>query len=340
MIHTITEPFGVAAGRLSQVERSSAGLSAAPPPGALAGPIPTVWYSDGIRGGWDLSAELITESQPPAVQLHTWEPDRAVAKVRAAVPGVQIIVGVGVDGVARHVAKGDWSHEKGVRTLVALAQRAHEVGARAICWNAEAAWKAPPNSVQAGRIDQLVRETLARVEEAWVDLAQWHTAYDHPTYHSTYPWAAWLMQGSPIVRSLPQVYAAPEGGVAAHVGALPRREATALESWATAIRKGWVGVDDPATVPREGVIWSPYYQIHHVTAVDTVAGAMRHDLCALWALPTRADAAGRQAFQMLCSIWHAGLWGDVRALQRRVGVADDGVYGPATHAAVVRVFAS
>ena len=322
---TITEPFGVP-------------VAAPPPP--LAGPIPTIWYSDGIRGGWTLSEALITESQPPVVQLHTWEPDRVASKVRAAVPGVALVVGVGVDGIARHVAKGDWSHEKGVRTLVELAARAHAVGARAICWNAEAAWKTPPSTAQRARIDQLVRETLARVDDAWVDLVQWHTAYDHPTFHSTYPWAAWLMQGSPIKRSLPQVYAAPEGGVAAHVGALPRREAAALSSWATAIRKGWIGADDPATAAIEGVIWSPYYQLHHVAAVDTVAGAMRHDLCALWALPTRADAAGRQAFQTMCSIWHAGFWGDVKALQRRVGVADDGNYGPKTHDAVVRTFAS
>ncbi len=325
-------------GRLSDGDRAAAGLARLTM--APAGPIPTVWHSDGIRAGWTLAEDLVTESQPPAVQLHTWEPDRVAHLVRTAVPGVVLVVGVGIDGVARHVAKGDWSHEKGVRTLVALAQRAHDSGAAAITWNAEAAWKTPPASAQRARIDQLVRETLARAEDAWPDLAQWHTAYDHPTYHSTYPWDAWLGQGSPIKRSLPQVYAAPDGGLQAHRGALQARESAALASWATAIRAGWIGTDDPSTAALDGVRWSPYYQLHHVTAVDTVRSALAHDLCALWALPTRADAAGRQALQTLCSIWRDGLWGDVRALQRRVGVADDGVYGPATHDATVRAYAS
>lgn len=303
----------------------------------LSGPIPTVWSSDGIGAAWSIAQDAVLAARPPAVQLHTWDPRGVADRVRVLLPSAALLVGAGIDGVARHVALGDWSVTQGVRVLTEIARRARDQGAVVIVWNAEAAWKRPPSTPERARLEQLITEALRAVSSTCPDLDQWHTAYDHPSLHGTYPWRAWLGEGSPISVSLPQVYAAPEGGLSAHRGALPRREAAALSSWAAAVRAGRIRPDAPDGTPGDlsDVDWRPYYQLHHVAAVDTVASALSHPLACLWALPTRADTAGREALAVLCAVHRTGLWGDVRALQRTLGVADDGVYGPATHAAAV-----
>lgn len=329
--------------RLSDAETVAAGLrTPSQPPTVLRGPMPTLWHSDGIAAGWELADDLIVAAQPPAVQLHAWEPAKVADRVRRLVPGVALVVGVGVDSIARSVAKGSWSVARGVATMVDLAQRAVAVGAVAICWNAEAGWKRPPNTAERTRIEQLVREGLAAVASRFPALLQWHTAYDHPSYHSTYPWKAWLGPGSPITASFPQVYAAPEGGLMAHRGALPAREVRSLASWSQGVRAGWIRPDVPEGAPGDDtdVDWRPYYQLHHVAVADTVASAVAHPLVALWALPTRADAAGRRAFVALTLLARLGFWGEgavqqFQAAHPEAGGAD-GVYGPRTEAALVR----
>ena len=303
---------------------------------AVRGPVPTLWHSDGIGAAWEISDDLLIAARPTAVQLHTWEPRRIAPLVQRALPGVRLVVGVGVDGIARDVAKGTRSVSWGVARMRELAGRAASIGAVAIVWNAEAGWKTPPSTTQRVRIEQLVREGLAAVAEGYPALAQWHTAYDHPSLHSTYPWRAWLGAGSPITVSLPQVYAAPGGDLAAHRGALPRREAKALASWAAAVRSGWIRPDDPddaADDPRD-VDWRPYYQLHHVALADTVSSAVRHPLAAQWALPTRSDRDGRRALLALCALDRLGLWGEdaVTRYQTAAGLKPDGVYGPRTEA--------
>lgn len=281
---------------------------------------------------------LLTGTQPRAVELHTWRPDQYAPTVRRLVPGVELSVGVGVDDEARDVALGRQSVAAAVRELVTgPVQRAIDVGATSITWNAEAAWKRPPSSTEAGRLHALIRALLGETAARHPSLVQEHTAYDHPTYHSAYPWRAWLGAGSPVTASYAQVYAAPGGDLCAHRGALPAREARALASWASAVRAGWIRPDAPEETPDDAVDvdWHPYYQLHHVLAVDTVASALAHDRVALWAIPTRDDDAGHEALAVLCALDRADLW-DVRALQAAVGVAVDGRYGPETHAATVR----
>jgi hypothetical protein len=304
---------------------------------SVAGPMPTLWSGDGGAAALAGSRDLLAECQPPAVQLHTWAPAGTARDVRKLVPGVTLVVGVGVDGVAKECAEGRQSVESARRTLVGLAQRASDVGAVAICWNAEAQWKRAPNTEEKARLSALVTSTLAEVRTAHPSLEQWHTSYDHPHYHSAYPWADWLGRGSPVVVSLPQVYAAPKGDVLAHRGALPAREARALASWREAIRRGWIRPDAPEGTPEDltDCDWRPYYQLHHVRASDTVAGSVRHPFAAFWALPSRADREGRNAFRALCDLHRRRLWrpGGVEALQRELGVTADGAYGPRTAAA-------
>lgn len=302
---------------------------------ALFGPVPT-FYGNDCTDEVRACERLLTLSRPSAVQLHTWAPDAPAQALRRALPSARIVCGFGVDGIAREVALGEKSVEQGMQTFLALAGRASDVGALAVVWNAEASWKRPPSSEEAARIAAVVRRGLAAVADQYPYLEQHHTAYDHPSFHSTYPWKAWLGAGSPIVASWPQVYAAGAGGLQAHRGALPAREARALASWASAIRAGWIAPDDDNTTIREGVAWRPYYQLHHVTTADTVASALEHDAAMLWALRSRSDSAGRLAFLAMCCLARANYWrpGGLTDYQRDNGLKVDGVCGPATLAAM------
>jgi hypothetical protein len=302
------------------------------------GPVPTVWGGNGPDSAFALADDLLEECRPSAVQLHTWEPEQTARKAKALLPGVQIIVGVGVDQIARDVAKGTRSVEWGKRTLVTLADRASNCGALAVCWNAEASWKRPPSSEERKRLSEVVRGALNDVAAKFPKLAQWHTAYDHPTYHSTYNWSDWIGPDSPVVASFPQVYAAPaDPNAVAARDAVDRREAKALSSWALAVKKNWIDVDVPDGQPGDetDVDWRPYYQLHSVRAEDTIDSAVLHSMAAFWAIPTRADKAGRNSLRALCDLWSRGLWGAgcIEELQRRVGVKVDRRYGPKTAAA-------
>lgn len=302
----------------------------------LRGPIVTFWGGDGAEAEVRASADLLRTAQPRAVQLHTWTPGPAASLVRQIVPGVEVVVGVGIDGIAREAVQRGDAFAPAVRTFVQLAERATAIGARAIVWNAEAGWKRPPTSAEAATLARVIREGTRAVATAFPLLEQHHTAYDHPTYHSTYPWRAWLGEGSPVVASWPQVYAAPGGDFRAHRGALDAREARALSSWEAAIRAGWITPDDPSTPVREGVAWRPYLQLHHVPAADTIAAALRHDGAMLWALRSRSDDDGRRAVAALCALDALGFWrpGGVEAFQRDRGLKVDGIAGPATLAAL------
>jgi hypothetical protein len=295
----------------------------------LRGPLPTLWHPDGIDAAWSNARPLLERARPRTVQLHSWSPSLVADSIRRALPGVELVCGFGIDGIARDVAKGSVSVADGVRTFLRLAERATVVGARAVKWNAEAAWKRAPNSVERKRLSELVRTALAEVASRYPAIEQLHTAYDHPSFHSTYNWSDWLGTGSPIVASYAQVYAAPEGGLMAHRGALPAREARSLASWGAAIRAGWITPDDPSTAIREGVQWRPYYQLHHVPDRDTVSSALRHESCALWAIPARADRDGRAAFFALCELDRRGYWRPegLRDFQRDNRLAVDGIFG-------------
>jgi len=295
----------------------------------LRGPVATLWHGEGPDAAWTLGRSVLERARPRTVQIHSWSPSLVADSIRRALPDVQLVCGFGIDGIARDVAKGSRSVADGVRVFLRLAERAHVVGARAIKHNAEAAWKRPPNSIEKARLSELVRNALAEIAARYPTLEQLHTAYDHPSFHSTYNWNDWLGAHSPIVASYAQVYAAPEGALMAHRGALPARESRSLASWSAAIRAGWIMPDDPSTAIREGVQWRPYYQLHHVPDRDTVSSALRHESCALWAIPARADRDGRAAFVALCELDRRGYWrpDGLRDFQRDNRLAVDGIFG-------------
>lgn len=309
----------------------------------LRGPMATLWDGDGADAAWAAAEHLVNATEPAVVQIHAWDPRSALMKIHRRFPRMKWIMGCGVDSIARRVALGQWSVSRGANEFTRLARIAAELGAEAIMWNAEASWKRPPSSGEARLLGELIGEALQSVAAAFPQLPQWHTAYDHPSYHSTYPWRAWLGPMSPITASFPQVYAAPGAGLMAHRGALPAREARALASWGAAVRAGWISPDVAEDQPSAShdVDWRPYYQLHGVALADTVASAVQHDLVALWALRSRSDLDGRRAFAALVALHRLGYWGE-GAVQRfqsdhpACGGAD-GVYGSRTEGVLLHL---
>lgn len=297
--------------------------------------IPTLYDGNGgAKAAFTVAQTLLKRARPEAVQIHAWEFERTADSVRLILPNAKIITGFGVDSVAREVAKGRMSVGKGVSTLFGLAERASGAGVTAVVFNAEAAWKRPPNSEEAKRLTDCVRGALGQIHGRYPSLLLWHTAYGRPGVHSTYNWWDWLGDGSPILASLPQVYAAPDGNVIASVGALPSREAADQLSWAKVAKAKWVKPDAPAGTPEDegDCDWLPYYQLHHVPTRDTVACATRHPLTFGWALPTRADGAGAGAFLAVNALLRLGYTGKdaVRDFQHDFGLTIDNICGPLT----------
>ena len=195
----------------------------------------TLWSSDGALRAWEGARELLARGRPEVVQVHSWPGSAGSKKVvpllRAALPGLRLWIGAGVDGIARQVKSGRWSVSRASREMLGIAKGARDLGAELLVWNAEAGWKTEPRTAEWARIEATVTAGLAAAAHACPGLALGFTSYDHPSYHSSFPWKAWLGPGSPVTLALPQVYASPGTGLMAHRGALPRREARALASW-------------------------------------------------------------------------------------------------------------
>lgn len=303
------------------------------------GLVPTIY--DGNRGaavGFHAVLPLLKRARPEAIQLHTWSITTAAKAVRTAFPGIHLIAGFGIDGIARKVVNKQITVAQAAKEFLKLADSAVQAGCLVVVWNAEVAYKAELESAARALIVAAVRAGLAAVAEKYPDLRQWMTSYDHPTYHTQYPWEAWLGKDSPILAALPQVYAAPLGEVMAQRGALRAREARAFSSWLTAIRKGWIRADAPdGPEDMRDVDWLPYVQLHHVQTRDTVDLCTRYPLSFGWALPTRADDAGRDAFLVASALHRLGHHGPnaVQDFQRARLLAVDGKLGPLTIAAAL-----
>lgn len=303
----------------------------------------TLWHSAGLSSAVaDVGAiALLRRARPEIVQLHAAPTGyarygtAAARAVREAHPTARLWLGVGCDGWARDVASSRRTVAKVVARFLDVAGLAVDLGAECIVWNAEGAYKHPVVT-RSGLARAIVEACAAKHPR----LVQAHTAYDHPSYHSSYPWAQWLGPGSPVVLALPQVYAAGDteaAGYRPHVrGRLPAREARALASWSASVRAGWIKPDVEPDTPDD-LDWRPYLQGHHVSSIDSARALVRHDLAAVWAAPTRMDDQGRDALVAACAIRRLCNWGPqtVRRFQQRVGLEPDDVLGPRTMVAAL-----
>lgn len=304
------------------------------------GPIATAWDGDGPMRAIEEGKELLLRARPPTIMVHAWEAETPLRALRTMLPSTTAyILGVGVDGIAKRVAKGEWSVAKGVQTMLTLAARAVACRCVAIMWNAEGGWKRTPRSDEAARLRDLIRQTLREVARQFPQLAQLFTSYDHPSFHSSFPFPEWVGAESPIVEAHWQVYAAGLGKeVYPHRGALPAREKSAIKSYNEAVRKRLIKPDvvDGAPGDDTDLDWRPYVQLHHVHAADTVALAVRYPSVSNWAVMSRTDKHGRAALVAQCELWHRGFWGEgaVERFQVSAGLNGDGVLGPRTAAAL------
>jgi hypothetical protein len=345
----------------------------------------TVWSADGLRAAVDNALPLLRRTRPAIVQLHagpqglTEHLASQAALVRAAVPGVRIWVGVAWDGWVDDVAEGADVRRIVERVYLPAARAARDIGAELFVINSEAAGKIHPRAARA-----LAVAAIDAIRAECPGLLIGHTAYDHPDYHDEeqgnrvvdgddegYPWSAYYgapeLRGSvsglllpasgPVDLGLPQVYAAPakdpitKRQPMASAGALLKRAKGSAESFARAVAAGWI---DPRVPQR------PYVQAHHVRAQDTAGHVARARLGCLWAAPTRLDAEGVRALEVLTRgrrgelgagdvadpvviAWAQGRlgldpdarWGNLstaacREHQRRAGILDTGTLTAAT----------
>lgn len=288
--------------------------------------ITTLWHGSGISRALSEGGErVIGEVRPDIVQLHTWPASGTKAivdKVKSILPTARIWFGIGSDPFAKEVVKDRTKLDAQVRKAVGLSKLASELGAEMIVWNAEAAWKQTDPALKA-----LVADLAKKIQEgteALGTIKQGHTAYDVPTYHSAYCWSAWNGAESKIALALPQVYAAPEKGVAGP-GAMNARARMHENGWEQAVRKGWI---------RGTLQKVPYLQCHHIPAEQLIQYAAAQKTVCFWAVPMRMDSAGEKAMKAVAKIRDAGFEGEnaVKLWQESKGLSVDGAVGPNTMA--------
>lgn len=157
------------------------------------------------------------------------------------------------------------------------------------------------------------------------------TSHDCPKWHKL-PWRAILGPGGADLHA-PQIYAsnpgtdAPEGHKAAAA-----RLAMATAQWRTLVDVGEVRAD----VGPGGRGWTSYGQIHGLTTAGAALILDSSDTSRAWALPTRHDADGLRALEVLLTArrLHGRSAGAIRRAQAAHGLAVDGIAGPLTCAAL------
>ena len=302
-------------GRLTDAERVAAGLAGAslrpiPAPGLVV----TAWGSGGIGRALDEALPALVSIRPDVVQIHT-QPDAsdaaAVARIARDLPDARVWIGAPADTLARTPATAP-------KRAAEWACMASQLGAEVLILNGEAAWK--------GAAPSLARDVIAAMHEASPALILGWTSFDHPRWHRL-PWGAILGAGG-VDLHLPQVYAAPEDGIATRASALAR--------WESAARQ-WDALGDVLPAHRlGGERCVPYVQAHHVSVSGTCALLDRAPLASTWALPARSDEAGVIALRadaiMRREAGHAP--GRVARWQAAHGLTADGVVGARSLAAL------
>lgn len=302
-------------GRLTDSERVAAGLATAPlRPIPAPGLVVTAWGSGGIGRALDEALPVLVAIRPDVVQIHT-QPDAsdaaAVSRIAREMPDARVWIGAPADTLARTPATAP-------KRAAEWARIAAQLGAEVLILNGEAAWK--------GAAPSLARDVIAAMRSAAPALVLGWTSFDHPRWHRL-PWGAILGAGG-VDLHLPQVYAAPEDGVATRASALAR--------WESAARQ-WDALGDVLPAHRlGGERCVPYVQAHHVSVSGTCALLDRAPLASAWALPTRSDDAGVLALRadatMRREAGHAP--GRIARWQAAHGLVADGILGPHSLAAM------
>ena len=204
------------------------------------------------------------------------------------------------------------------------ARIAADRGAEVVELNGEAAWRDPSLAPQARELIKAAREGAPDALVSW-------TSFDHVLWHHL-PWAAILGVGGVDLHA-PQIYGADPGtpGAEGHQ-AVRARCRRAGDQLASLVRRGIVR---PELAPG-GAGWTPYGQIHGMTAGGAAVVLDAADTVRAWALPTRCDEAGLCALEVVLTARRecGRSAGAIARWQAAHGLTADGVAGPVTLAAM------
>lgn len=318
-----------------------------PVPDHLRGDVATLYDGSGVGRAWDLAKDFLAAHPPDAVQLHTFpgvDAGPLSGIIRRALPGAALWLGIGCDFPMSQLKKGAWPEDRVVDTLARMARHAKAIGAVAFVLDPEDAYKAK-SAEEHARFNHVARRivTACDAELAGTSIVLAHTAYDHPTYHTEYAWEGFVGDGSPVTLDLPQVYAAPGAKDAIpRRGALETRSARSLDSFRVARTRHMIreDIETPAGDPSDDLDVRPYVQLHHVKAEDTISFALRTDQVCYWAMRSRMDADGEEAWKSIRKLRRLGKRGPdaVAEFQRDMGsLKVDNVAGPLTRAVLAAI---
>ena len=225
-----------------------------------AGVAMTVWTSDDLQTAWNRQRAAFEEVQPQIAILHVGlgggaNAQSVAAQVREAVPGVRLWTQVSTDPAMTAGAQS--ALDTGHRVVTAT-------GSEAVCWNAERAFKAAGGA-----------EVARDIVDGWkpTGVPQLQSAYSSPAGHSSYPWAAWLVDG--CVASLCQDY--PFGD---DVRTGTRPDGT-LQSRIAAGKAGWQQAVAAGLISKN-VVRGTYIPGAHLETQDVVRATAGIPYVAVW----------------------------------------------------------
>lgn len=207
------------------------------------------------------------------------------------------------------------------------ARLAADRGAEVVELNGEAAWRAEDLATQARVLIEAAREGAPDALVSW-------TSFDHVLWHHL-PWGAILGPGGVDLHA-PQIYGADPGAVGPEghqsVRARMRR---AGEQIASLVRQGVVRPE----LAAGGVGWTPYGQLHGMTAAGVAVVLDAADVVRAWAIPTRCDPEGILSLEavLLARRETGRRAGALARLQAAHGLDADGVLGEQTLDLIARL---
>lgn len=266
--------------------------------------------------------------------------DWVAREIRALLPGVRLWVGVGGDGWAGDWRAGKATESQVLQPLQRVAAKCREVGAEAIVWNFETAWKHSPSDKQPrSALEALARKMMALLCALAPLCIHVVSSFDHVGFHMAVPFAA-LLDGN-VAAFTEQTYVAVAGTPTK--GVLSGRIASAHASQDAARRQGKFPADstsaDGTDDSYDDVDVFGTVQLYGTDVTDLTRELVEQPLVQSWSVPLvreggRADEGGIEAARAARAIRNVVGTGKgaVRRYQQWAGLTADGVPGPKTRA--------